>query len=128
MKRKEPLAAAQERGRKELLKLLNAEGGVIELENRDVLRCMMEQYKVFIAKIGDEQVVPLWQFDERVYPHIPGILNIFRRKKLSDLAAMSFFVSGNMRLLGVSPLMALRAGRIKDVMRAARSHLDHGAA
>ncbi len=127
-KRSDLLTPAIERGRKMLLKLLKAEGGVVELENRGALRLMMEQNKVFVVKMGIEQVVPLWQFDDRVCPHIFRILKIFKQKKTSSLMVMVFFVNGNFRLAGKNPLQALRGGQVKEVMRAARAYLEHGAA
>jgi len=128
IKRSSLFASAIERGRKLILKLLKAEGGVVELDNRNALRLMMERNGVFIVKIGNEQVVPVWQFNDRIYPHMFKILKIFKRKKSSNLTAMIFFISRNLRLADKSPLQALQEGRVKDVMRAANAYHIHGAA
>lgn len=127
-KRNDLFNSAIERGRKMLLKLLRAEGGVVELENRKAFRLIMEQNKVFRVKIGNEQVVPMWQFNDRVYPHLSKILKIFKQKKISGLMAMAFFLGRNLRLDNKTPLQALRENKVKDVICAARCYLEHGAA
>ena len=128
VKRKDLLTPAIERGRKRLLWLLKAEGGVVELENRGALRLIMKRNRVFIVKIGNEEVVPIWQFNDRVYPNMPQILKILKSKTVSDLSIMIFFLNKNLRCDGKTQLQALREGKVKDVMRAAMCYLEHGAA
>ena len=126
--KKDLLTPAIERGRKMLLKLLKAEGGVVELENRSALRLIMKRNRVFIVKIGNEEIVPIWQFNDQVYPNMPKILKILKSRTLSDLSIMIFFLAKNLRCNGKTPLQSLRNGQAKEVIMAARCYLEHGAA
>ncbi len=137
-KQKDLLAPARERGRKRLLKLLKAEGGVIELSDDDMhylpgkvtygRKNGWTWEKHLLVRFGHKWFAPTWQFKKEVSSHMEKILKILNTKKVSGLTIMIFFLNKNLRLDGKTPLQALREGRVKEVMHAAQCYLEHGAA
>lgn len=137
-KRKKELlkSHAFSRGRRAVFALLSQEGGCISQEKVSELLKVSEKEVEGLSKRGDLLAIarpgggpefPVWQFSHG------KILRGFNKviEALSDhndLAKIRFFLAGNMYLSGRSPLDALRAGDLRDVIRAARSYLRQGAA
>jgi hypothetical protein len=70
---------------------------------------------------------PAWQFENgRTLPHLERVLDVLRGH--DPWMQMAFFLNGNDRLHGKSPLEALRKGQIDSVLRAASGFGEHGAA
>lgn len=76
-----------------------------------------------------EDLLAKWQAEEqRGFPEGYAEVRTFLEKQgHPELAIKRFFLSGNLRLGGETPLESLRSGG-GDVMRAARAFGEHGAA
>lgn len=59
-------------------------------------------------------------------PHLEESLTAL--KDHDDWRKLSFFLNGNVRLGGKAPIKALRDGQYEEVVKAARSLGEHGAA
>ncbi|HEV2963662.1 MAG TPA: hypothetical protein VG649_17685 [Candidatus Angelobacter sp.] len=72
-------------------------------------------------------VYPAWQFENgNMLPHLEKVLDVLRRH--DPWMQMEFFLNGNDRLSGESPLDALRKGHVASVLRAASGFGEHGTA
>ncbi len=135
-KRSNLLSDALSKGRRELFKLLLAEGGCIglveaadrigvsvsRLEQMEGANCLLA-----VHRPGGRDEYPVWQFSDA------GILEGLREtldalSGHNDLARLRFFLNQSLYLGGSTPLEFLREGRVKDVLLAARSYLTHGSA
>ena len=70
---------------------------------------------------------PWFQFEDG--KTLPGLEEVLQELKSFDpWMQLAFFVNPNDRLSGITPVAALRAGNQSEVLRAARSYGEHGAA
>lgn len=131
----DPLAEAKLRGQIRRKELLETEGGVIGPEELGGLLGIMRQSvdkrrkagTLLALEIGTRFVYPVWQVEgNKTLDHLEQVLAAL--KDHDAWRKLSFFVHGNIRLGGLSPLQALRAGEYEDVLRAARTLGEHGAA
>ncbi|MSP61913.1 MAG: hypothetical protein EXR72_16585 [Myxococcales bacterium] len=135
-RRQDPLFPARIRGLQARQELLNAEGGVstvAEVANRlGISRQAVDKRRragtLLALDTGRRgYLYPVWQFgDQGPLFGLPGILGDLRDR--DPWARMGFFLTGDHRLGGRTPLAALRAGEVAAVRRAARSYGEHGAA
>jgi hypothetical protein len=132
---RDPLAEAKLRGQLRRKELLEAEGGVLGPEQVGSLLGIQRQSvdkrrksgTILALELGNRFVYPAWQIEENsTLPHLEEVLEAL--KDHDEWRKLSFFVNGNVRLGGKSPLNALRAGQYDEVLKAARSLGDHGAA
>jgi hypothetical protein len=129
------LAEARLRGLEARKRLLEAEGGTLRGQQVASLLNISRQaaYKRYRAgrllavdcgRYGF--VFPVWQF-------IPGGVLPGLEEVLAALAGLeawmklAFFLEENAATGGKTPLKALRRGKLKEVLRAARVHGEHGA-
>lgn len=133
--KQDPLAEAKLRGQRLRKELLEAEGGVIGPEDVGNLLGIQRQSvdkrrkagTLLALELGNRFVFPAWQIEgNRTVPHLEEVLALLHDQ--DEWRKLSFFVSGNVRLDGKSPLEVLRAGEYGDVLKAARSLGEHGAA
>jgi hypothetical protein len=133
--KQDPLAEAKLRGQTRRKELLEAEGGVMGPEEVGNLLGIQRQSvdkrrktgTLLALELGNRFVFPAWQIDgNRTVPHLEEVLAALHDH--DEWRKLSFFVNGNVRLDGKSPLHALRAGEYEDVLKAARSLGEHGAA
>jgi hypothetical protein len=131
----DPLAEAKLRGQIRRKELLETEGGVIGPEELGGLLGITRQSvdkrrkagTLLALEIGTRFVYPVWQVEgNKTLDHLEQVLAAL--KDHDAWRKLSFFVHGNIRLGGLSPLQALRAGEYEDVLRAARTLGEHGAA
>jgi hypothetical protein len=117
------------------MELLEAEGGVIGPEEVGKLLGITRQSvdkrrkagTLLALEIGNRFVYPVWQIESnRTLNHLEDTLAVL--KDHDAWRKLSFFVHGNVRLGGRSPLQALRVGEYEDVLKAARTLGEHGAA
>jgi hypothetical protein len=133
--KQDPLAEAKLRGQRLRKELLEAEGGVIGPEEVGNLLGIQRQSvdkrrkagTLLALELGNRFVFPAWQIEgNRTVPHLEDVLAALHDQ--DEWRKLSFFVNGNVRLDGKSPLEVLRAGEYEDVLKAARSLGEHGAA
>ena len=131
----DPLAEAKLRGQIRRKELLETEGGVIGPQELGGLLGITRQSvdkrrkagTLLALEIGTRFVYPVWQVEgNKTLDHLEQVLAAL--KDHDAWRKLSFFVHGNIRLGGLSPLQALRAGEYEDVLRAARTLGEHGAA
>ncbi len=132
----DPLAAAKQRGREAKARILAAEGGTLSAEQAaqrlDIrIRAVEERRRAgrLIALPLDRRtwVYPAWQFvDGGILPGLELVLDDMIVKDCWMQTA--FFLSGDPRLHGATPLAELRRGRVEEVRHAARLYGEHGAA
>lgn len=136
MKARAPLLAARLRGLKMREELLSAHGGPLAVSrvasllrvSRQAVDKRRKSGRLLAVNIGRRgYLYPAWQFEEQgLLGVMPSIL-----AKLRDHSAWSilrFFLNGNFRLGGHSPLAALRRGKIEKVLAAVAEFGKHGAA
>lgn len=130
----DPLAEAKLRGQIRRKELLEAEGGVVgpeELGNLlGITRQSVDKRRkagtLLALEIGNRFVYPAWQVEgNKTLDRLEEVLAAL--KDHDEWRKLSFFVHGNIRLEGRSPLEALRIGEYENVLRAARSLGEHGA-
>jgi hypothetical protein len=131
----DPLAEAKLRGQVRRKQLLEVEGGVIGPEKFGGLLGITRQSvdkrrkagTLLALEIGTRFAYPVWQLEgNKTLPHLEEVLAAL--KGHDAWRRLSFFVNGNVRLEGQSPLQALRSGHYEDVLQAARTLGEHGAA
>jgi hypothetical protein len=131
----DPLAEAKLRGQLRRKELLEAEGGVLGPEQMGNLLGIQRQSvdkrrkagTLLAVELGNRFAYPAWQIEgNSTLPHLEEVLEAL--KDHDEWRKLSFFVNGNVRLGGKSPLNALRAGQYNDVLTSARSLGEHGAA
>jgi hypothetical protein len=124
------LDAARARGREAQARMLQAEGGwltVAEAAARlgispEELAERVRQNRVLAIPVERGVVgYPAWQFaDGATLPHLEEALDLLREH--SAWSRLIFFLQPNVATDGVAPLIALRAGRLDAVRRAAWAH------
>jgi hypothetical protein len=131
----DPLASAKLLGQLRRKELLEADGGVVGPEQLGRVLGIQRQSvdkrrkagTLLAIEIGNRFVYPVWQVEgNRTLDHLEDVLAALKHH--DGWRKLSFFVNGNVRLGGKSPLQALRAGRYEDVLKAARTLGEHGAA
>ena len=135
LRREDPLNAARLRAVQARQELLNAEGGVLSGEavaaRLGVTRQAVDKRRragtLLAVDTGRRgHLYPAWQLNET--GALFGLSSVL--KELADhppWARMHFFLTGDRRLGGRTPLVALRAGAVDEVRRAARNYGEHGA-
>jgi hypothetical protein len=131
----DPLAEARLRGIEARKRLLEAEGGTLRAQQVASLLNISRQAAYKRYRAGRLLAVdcgrhgfafPAWQF-------VPGGVLPGLEETLAALAdfdpwmKLAFFLEANAATGGKTPLTALRRGKLKDVLRAARLHGEHGA-
>jgi hypothetical protein len=134
----DPLRPARLRGLQAARALLNREGGTLTAEEvakhlgvtRQAVDKKRHAGKLLAVTRGSRSVLyPAWQFTPQgILPGLEAVLRALDENKTDPWAKLSFFLGENLRLGGDSPLTALRAGRVEEVIVAARSFGEHGAA
>lgn len=132
----DPLAMARLRGIAARKRLLEAEGGTLGAQEVASLlhvsrQAVYKRYragKLLALDCGRHGVAfPAWQLGpDGVLPGLEEAL-----AALGDLdpwMKLAFFLEDNAATGGKPPLAALRRGKLKDVLRAAELHGEHGAA
>lgn len=130
------LLPARIRGHQMRRELLAAEGGVISVTkvadilqiSRQAVEKRRQSGSLLAVEAGRRgYLYPAWQFeDDRMLTSVPRVLAAL--KGHSPWSMLRFFVNGNHRLEGRSPIQALRKGELEKVLRAASVFLEHGAA
>lgn len=131
----DPLAQARLRGIEARQRLLTAEGGTLGAQevaahlnlSRQAVYKRFRAGKLLAVDSGRHgQAFPAWQLvPGGVLPGLEETLSA-----LSDLdpwMKLAFFLEANAATGGKTPLEALRRGKLKDVLRAAGLHGEHGA-
>lgn len=132
----DPLAAAKFRGLKRKQQLVEAAGGVLSAQGVADLLGITRQ--AVDKRRAQNQLVALTQ-GKRGYGYpwfqfedgktLPGLEEVLQELRSFDpWMQLAFFVNPNDRLNGITPSAALRASNRSDVLRAARSYGEHGAA
>ncbi len=131
----DPLAEAKLLGQVRRKELLEAEGGVIGPEQVGNLLGIQRQSVdkrrkagiLLAVELGNRFVYPVWQIEKnKTLDHLEEVLAAL--KGHDAWRKLSFFVNGNVRLNGKSPLQLLRTGEFEPVLKAARTLEEHGAA
>jgi hypothetical protein len=131
----DPLAEAKLLGQLRRKELLEAEGGVVGPEQvgsalgiqRQSVDKRRKAGTLLAIGLGNRFVYPVWQIEgNNTLGHLADVLHAL--KDHDEWRKLSFFVHKNVRLRGQSPLNALRAGQYEDVLKAARTLGEHGAA
>lgn len=140
LRAQDPLAPARLRGLREKEWVLQAEGGTVVADEAAALlgisRQAVDKRRKSGALIGltlgrRGYAYPTWQFGregEGTLSGLSDVLSDLRGHGHSPWAQAVFMLSANTRLDGDTALNALRAGRIDEVRRAARTMGEHGAA
>lgn len=132
----DPLAAARLRGVQKQQALLEASGGTLSAEQTSevlgISRQAVDKRRRQGQLIGLTQgrrgyAYPACQFENgRTLPHFKEVLDLLNEH--DPWMQLSFFLNGNDRLHGKTPMDALREGQAESVELAARSFGEHGAA
>lgn len=130
----DPLAEARLEGLEAKAFLLQAEGGVVPVDEaasrlgltRQAVDRRRRSGKLLALTMGRRgYLYPLWQFDEQ--GTIPGLEEILAAlDSFGPWAQVSWFISPNTRLDHRSPLSLLRERQVAPVARAARLYGEHG--
>lgn len=129
------LVPARIRGQKMRAELLAAAGGALTVSQAAEALHLSRQAVEKRRRTGSLLAVdagrrgylyPAWQFeDEKMLSCVSRVLKAL--KGHSPWSALRFFVNGNNRLGGQSPIKALRKGALEKVLGAASEYLEHGA-
>lgn len=131
----DPLAQARLRGIEARQRLLTAEGGTLGVQevaahlnlSRQAVYKRFRAGRLLAVDSGRHgQAFPAWQLGPGGV--LPGLEEVLAA--LADLdpwMKLAFFLEANAATGGTTPLEALRRGRLKDALRAARLHGEHGA-
>lgn len=132
----DPLAAAKFRGLERKRQLLEAAGGALSAQavsellgitRQAVDKRRAQNQLVALTQGRRGYLYPSFQFEDG--KTLPGLEEALEELKSFDpWMQLAFFVNANDRLSGETPVAAMRAGRQSDVLRAARSYGEHGAA
>ncbi len=132
----DPLAAPRLRGLEARRQLLQAEGGPLTVEQ--VARCLgitrqaVDKRRrtgrlIYLSTGRRGYAYPAWQLQAAGV--LPGLESAISELSVRDpWAQAAFFLSGDPRLDGETPLEALRRGNVEAVRHAARGYGEHGAA
>jgi hypothetical protein len=131
----DPLTRALLRGAEMKRDMLRAEGGVLSAQQlaqhlgitpQGVGR-KRERNQVFWLEVGDGYVYPAFQVGRSGL--MPGIRDVLDAFQVTDpWMRVSFMLSGDRRLDDRRPMDLLRQGMIDEVVRAAATFGEHGAA
>jgi len=132
----DPLAAAKFRGLERKRQLLEAAGGALSAQGvaellgitrQAVDKRRAQNQLVALTQGRRGYIYPWFQFEDG--KTLPGLEEVLQELKAFDpWMQLAFFVNSNDRLSGRTPAAALRADNQSDVLRAARSYGEHGAA
>jgi hypothetical protein len=133
----DPLANARLRWIIDRRRLAHAEGrplptrdveALLGVTRQAVAKARAEGRLVGLPSGSSQYVYPSWQFGESGV--LAGLREVRRVLNGGDdpWAFTAFMVSPNARLGAETPLAVLRRGGVKDVVRAAEAHGEHGAA
>lgn len=132
----DPLASAKLRGLVIKQQLLEAEGGCLSSTQvaslLGVTRQAVDKRRRLGQLIGlptgkNRFAYPAWQFITG--ETLPGWETVLQHLLLSDpWMQTAFMLNDNLRLDGMSPLEALRQGKLKEVVLAAQTYGEQGAA
>jgi hypothetical protein len=136
LKTDDPLGPARLRGLRERERLLSIEGGTSSAEDvanhlnitRQAVNKRRQQGTLIGLDAGRHgYLYPRWQFiREGTLPGLEAVIEAL--EKHDPWMQHVFMVSPNGRLDDVTPLEALRSGRLDDVLKAALAFGEHGAA
>jgi hypothetical protein len=132
----DPLAKARARGARARREILRREGGAWTAEQVTAHTGLSQESISQQCRAGkliglltdrQEYVYPSWQFEQNGI--LPGLEETLAALTVRDpWVQAAFFVSGDPRLNGATPLDELRRGNVDAVQRAARGYGEHGAA
>jgi hypothetical protein len=126
----DPLAAALKRGERARRSILAAQGDLLDvaevaarlaMSREDVLQ-RQNRGRLLALPLEDGKLgFPSWQFAERGL--LPGLDTVLRNIGVDDpWMQAAYFLSGELRLDGRTPLEALRRGEVEAVRRAAAAY------
>src|SRR5439155_14075465 len=131
----EPLAPAFIRGIEAKRRLIEEHGGTLTAEQvagligvtgQAVEKRRRSGALIAISTGRHGYRYPAWQFSES--GTIPGLEEVLRLLTSQDeWMQIAFFLSKDPRLNGATPLDALKAGNLEQVLSAAQSYGEHGA-
>lgn len=135
MRAEDPLAPARLRWLRDRQRLLEAEGGavpvttvmtILGLKSRQAVQQRRARGKLLGLPLGGSSYLyPVWQFDRQgVVPGLPETLAALA--PLDPWGQAAFLLAGEPQLDGARPLDALRAGRVAEVVAAARQYGEQG--
>jgi len=133
--RADPLVRARLRGVKARWNLLSSEGEPLTSEevaallgiSRQAVNKRRSSGKLLAIRLGARFGYPSWQFEKR--QTVTGLEETLDALAQHDpWMQLAFFVNGNTRLAGETPLSELRLGHREQVVEAAQSYGEHGAA
>lgn len=132
----DPLASAKLRGLMVKQQLLEAEGGCLSSPqaaamlgiSRQAIDKRRRNGKIIGLPTGKNRFVyPVWQFTTG--DTLQGLETALQHLSVKDpWMQTAFMLNGNLRLNGMSPLEALRQGKVKEVVAAAQMYGEQGAA
>ncbi|MBI3971349.1 MAG: hypothetical protein HY332_08665 [Chloroflexi bacterium] len=131
----DPLAAARLRGLQARERLLQTEGGTLTAGQVAKLLGVTQQAvdkrrragRLLALNLGRRgSAYPAWQFGPDGV--LDGFEAVLAALAVSPWTQASWFLSGDVRLGGETPLAALRRGNVDAVQRAARASGEHSAA
>ncbi len=136
LEEEDPLAEARLRGLRIRDQILRSEGGTLSVgqvaEHLRISRQAVDKRRQAGKLIGLDigrhgYAYPSWQFVERGI--LPGLGDVLNNMRVSDpWMQAGFFLSGDPRLQGTTPLERLRHGDVAAVVLAARGYGQHGGA
>jgi hypothetical protein len=136
VREEDPLGPARLRWLRDRERLLAAEGGsvpattameILGLKSRQAVQQRRARGKLLGLPLGGSTYrYPIWQFDQHgeVLPGFAEVLTALVH--LDPWGQAAYLLAGEPRLDGMRPLDALRAGRVADVMEAARHYGEQG--
>lgn len=126
---------AELRGQKDTMDLLTAEGGSLSGEglatalhlSRESVNAWRQQGKLIAWQKGVRNFqYPAWQVCHgAVLPGLAAVLEILRKKQMTPIALVDYFLSESEELDG-SPLDLLRRGQVEDVVMHANRYGETG--
>lgn len=132
----DPLASARLRGLVAKQQLLEAEGGCLSSTQvaslLGITRQAVDKRRRSGQLIGlptgkNRYAYPAWQFTTA--ETLPGLETVLQHLQVRDAwMQTAFMLNGNLRLDGMSPLEALRQGKLEEVVLAAQTYGEQGAA
>lgn len=132
----DPLASAKLRGLVVKQQLLEAEGGCLSSTQAASLLGITRQGVDKRRRCGqliglptgkNRFAYPAWQFITG--ETLPGLETVLQNLQVRDpWMQTAFMLNGNLRLNGMSPLEALRQGKLEEVVLAAQTYGEQGAA
>ena len=135
VRQEDPLGPARLRWLRDRERLLSAEGGAVPvtaamtflgLKSRQAVQQRRARGKLLGLPLGGSAYLyPVWQFNQQGV--IPGLSEVLAAlERLDPWGQAAFLLSGDARLDGLRPLDVLRAGRVAEVVTAARQYGEQG--